>query len=95
MNFCPTLCPLQVSQEAIEKAFEALSSNASGRINRDQLTALLQQVGEPMLDKELLHALQVLTGESRISDALPALVDPHSFSTDVLGFDAATEAASQ
>mmetsp|Transcript_12567 Transcript_12567/g.27123 ORF Transcript_12567/g.27123 Transcript_12567/m.27123 type:complete len:896 (+) Transcript_12567:296-2983(+) len=85
----------EVTQEDIVKAFIALGANPNnGRIGRDQLMSLLQTIGEPMDNQELLQALQALTGASKLSEVMPHSVDAQQFATDVLGFEDTAAAAS-
>lgn len=79
---------VEASQEDIAKAFLALGANPNnGKLTRDQLLNLLQQIGEPLGVEELTAALATLTGVSKLAKTMPNLVDAAAFSSDVLGFE--------
>lgn len=77
-----------VSAEDLAAAFAALGAPAPhGRLSREALLVALQQAGERMSGEELLGVLQALTGAERAQDALPPVMDAHTFRAEVLGFD--------
>jgi len=87
-----------ITQADIESAFAALGASATvaGALNGQALLEALQQGGERMSAAELQHILQVLTGSADPADAVPQMVTPLSFASDVLGFgSAASEAADE
>lgn len=59
----------------------------AGVLPSQHLLELLQEGGEPMSAEELQQALQTLTGVDSMEAAMPALVDAHTFVTEVLGFE--------
>jgi len=79
---------VEATQEDIAKAFLTLGANPNnGKLTRDQLLGLLQQIGEPMGVEELTDALATLTGVDKLAKTMPNLVDAAAFSNDVLGFE--------
>ena len=77
-----------MSQEDISRAFLALGANPNtGRLGREQLLTMLQQLGEPIDAQELLGIMKQLTGCEKLSQAMLHMVDAPRFATDVLGFE--------
>jgi Ca2+-binding EF-hand superfamily protein len=79
---------LEATHEDIVQAFLALGANPNnGKLPRDQLITLLQQVGEPMSMEELSSTLDSLTGMKKAVKSLPHTEDATSFASDILGFE--------
>ncbi len=76
------------THDDIVQAFSAMGANPNnGKLTRDQLLGLLQQVGEAMAVEELTAALEKLTGAKKLTKSMPHTIDAGTFSADVLGFD--------
>ncbi|GAX79688.1 hypothetical protein CEUSTIGMA_g7129.t1 [Chlamydomonas eustigma] len=79
---------VEATHEDIVQAFLALGANPNnGKLPRDQLITLLQQIGESMSMEELSSTLDSLTGMRKAVKALPHTVDAPSFASDILGFE--------
>ncbi|PNH12440.1 WD repeat domain-containing protein [Tetrabaena socialis] len=102
VSFADLLClyinhrPLfNVTTADIAAAFQQLGVRGeNGKLQREQLLALLGGTGEAMSGEELAAALAALTGAPTPEKAMPPAVTAAQFSADVLGFDTdAVEAA--
>ena len=79
---------VEATQADIARAFLALGANPNtGRLTRDQLLNLLQQLGEPMDVAELSAVMAELTGVKKLAKSMPNTVDAAAFASDVLGFE--------
>eukprot|EP01135_Chromosphaera_perkinsii_P011905 Nk52_evm22s2531 gene=Nk52_evmTU22s2531 len=75
-----------VSKESLQIAFQHISEDASGKVDRARLLSLLQKAGEHLTEEELSEYLGALIGDDELSALLPETLDAEGFGTGVLDF---------